>query len=249
MAGHSKWANTKHRKGRQDAKRGKLFSKLSRQITVAAKLGDPNPENNAGLALAVQKAKDASMPKDNIERAIQKAIGGGDGENYEAITYEGYGPAGVAVIVEALTDNRNRTASEVRHAFGKFGGSLGETGCVAWVFERQGHVVLAEGTDEEAAMLAAIEAGADDVDVDGSIITVRCQPTELASVRGALEGAGFGIEHSELVLEPKNTVELDEKHAATTLRLVEALEDLDDVQEVSANFDIPDSVLESVAGA
>ncbi len=248
MAGHSKWANIKHRKGRQDAKRGKLFSKLSRAITVAAKNGDPNPDHNPALALAVQKAKDVSMPKDNIERAIQKAVGGAEGDSFEEITYEGYGPNGVAVIVECLTDNRNRTASEVRHVFSKFGGSLGTSGCVAWVFDRIGQVVLAEGSDAEEAMLVAIDAGASDVVDEDGLVTVVTEPTDLASVRSVLEEQGLAVESAGLALQPKNTVELDESNARTALNLVDALEDLDDVQEVSANFEIADDVLAVVAG-
>jgi YebC/PmpR family DNA-binding regulatory protein len=249
MAGHSKWANIKHRKGRQDAKRGILFSKLSRAITVAAKQGLPDPDANATLAQAIQAAKDVSMPKDNIERAIAKAASAGEGENWESVTYEGYGPAGVAVIVECLTDNRNRTAAEVRHAFSKHGGSLGTAGCVAWSFDRLGEIGLADGSDEDEALMAAADAGADDVSSEDGAVVVTCEPTSLMAVRKALEDAGFTIERSELVLRPQNTVELDEGQARTALKLVDALEELDDVQKVFANADISDEVFEAVAGA
>jgi YebC/PmpR family DNA-binding regulatory protein len=249
MAGHSKWANIKHRKGAQDKKRGVLFSKLSRAITVAAKQGLPDPDANAALAQAIQAAKDQSMPKDNIERAIQKAAGAGEGDSYETVAYEGYGPAGVAVIAECLTDNRNRTAAEVRHAFSRHGGSLGTSGCVAWIFNRTGEIQLAPGSDEDEALMAAAEAGAEDVssDDDGTV-TVTCEPADLMQVRAALEESGFGVERSESVLRPSNTVELDEDGARKMLRLLDALEDLDDVQQVSANFEMSDAVMEAVAG-
>lgn len=248
MAGHSKWANIKHRKGAQDKKRGILFSKLSRAITVAAKQGDPNPDANAALAQAIQAAKDQSMPKDNIERAIQKAVGGVDGDSYELVVYEGYGPAGVAVIAECLTDNRNRTAAEVRHAFSRHGGSLGTSGCVAYLFSRIGEIQLADGADEDDALLAAADAGAEDVASDDGMVLVTCQPADLMAVRGVLEEAGFGVERSELVMQPSTSVELDESSARTALNLIDALEDLDDVQKVWANFDISDDVMSAVAG-
>lgn len=248
MAGHSKWANIKHRKGAQDKKRGVLFSKLSRAITVAAKQGLPDPDANAALAQAIQAAKDASMPKDNIERAVQKAVGGGEGDNYETVVYEGYGPNGVAIMCECLTDNRNRTAGEVRHAFSRNGGSLGTSGSVAYMFNRFGELQLSDGTDEDEALLAAADAGAEDVSSDDGVVIVTCDPGVLMQVRRALEDAGFTVERSEAVLRPANTVELDEETARKTLKLVDALEDLDDVQSVSANFEIPDEVLAVVAG-
>jgi YebC/PmpR family DNA-binding regulatory protein len=248
MAGHSKWANIKHRKGRQDKKRGVLFSKLSRAITVAAKQGIPDPDANAALAQAIQAAKDVSMPKDNIDRAIQKAVGAGEGDAYENVLYEGYGPAGVAVMCECLTDNRNRTAAEVRHAFSRNGGSLGTSGSVAYMFTRIGEIQLAEGADEDEALLAAADAGAEDVSGEGGAVIVTCDPGVLMQVRRTLEEAGFEVERSESVLRPATTVELDEEQARKTLRLVDALEDLDDVQTVSANFDMSEEVYAAVAG-
>jgi YebC/PmpR family DNA-binding regulatory protein len=249
MAGHSKWANIKHRKGAQDKKRGILFSKLSRAITVAAKEGGPDPESNASLAQAVQAAKDQSMPKDNIERAIAKAAGAGEADNFDVVLYEGYGPGGVAVMVECLTDNRNRTAAEVRHAFSRAGGSLGTDGSVAWMFDRVGEIQLAEGADEDEALLAAAEAGAEDVSSDDGIVIVTCSPGDLMAVRSALEAAAFAVERSESVLRPQNTIELDESALAKVIKLIDALEDLDDVQKVSANFEASDAAMEAVLGA
>lgn len=248
MAGHSKWANIKHRKGAQDKKRGMLFSKLSRAITVAAKTGLPDPDANAALAQAIQAAKDASMPKDNIERAVAKATGGADDASYENITYEGYGPNGVAIIVECLTDNRNRTAADVRHAFSRNGGSLGTTGCVAWMFERIGEIEISGGEDEDEVLLAAADAGADDVDSEDGTVIVSCEASALMPVRRALEEAGFAVERSEMVLRPENSISLDENDARKALRLVDSLEELDDVQQVSANFDLADDVLAAVMG-
>ena len=249
MSGHSKWSTIKRKKGAADAKRGQLFSKLSRAIIVAAKEGGPDPEANAALAAAVQKARDNSMPKDNIERAIQRATGGDDGESYEAITYEGYAPGGVAVYVTALTDNRNRTASDVRHVFSKNGGNLGEPGSVAWQFDRKG-VVLVEraGRDEETVMDAALEAGADDFEEDGSMWQITCDPGDFSALREALTGAGIAPASAELTMVPKETVAPDEGDARQILRLVDALEEVDDVQDVYANFDISEDVLEAVAG-
>jgi YebC/PmpR family DNA-binding regulatory protein len=251
VSGHSKWSSIKHKKGAVDAKRGKLFSKLTRAIIVAAKDGGPDPAGNLALQNAIEKAKAASMPKDNIDRAIAKGAGtDSDSAAYEAIVYEGYGPAGVAVIVEALTDNRNRTAGEVRHTFDKNDGNLGTSGAVAWLFERRGVVLVpADGTNEDELTLAAAEGGADDVSRDGSSFQVLCAATELASVREALEGAGFEIESAELTMLPKTTISVeDENEAKKILRLIDQLEENDDVQEVYANFDIPERVLESVAG-
>jgi len=249
LSGHSKWSSIKHKKGAADAKRGKLFSKLARSIIVAAKEGGGDALNNLARANAVEKAKSYSMPKDNIERAIAKGSGSGaDADAFEAIVYEGYGPEGVAVIVEALTDNRNRTASEVRHIFAKFGGNLGTTGAVAWQFERRGVVLVpAEGVDEDELFMAAAEGGAEDIDADGDVIQVTSAPEDLQALRGAIEAAGFPIESVELSMLPKNTVAVDDEGKAKQLmRLIEALEDDDDVQEVYANFDIPEQVLEAV---
>ena len=250
MSGHSKWSSIKHKKGAADAKRGQLFSKLSRAIIVAAKEGGPDPDGNLALQNAIEKARSYSMPKDNIERAIAKGSGAdADGASYETVVYEGYGPDGVAVLVEALTDNRNRTASEVRHAFTKHGGNLGTTGAVAWQFERRGVVVVAtEGADEDELVLVAAEAGADDVSLDGSSFVVTGAPESLTPVRQALETAGFAVESVELAMVPKSTVAVaDESTARRIVNLVEGLEDTEDVQDVYANFDIPEAVLEAVA--
>jgi len=250
MSGHSKWSSIKHRKGAADAKRGKLFSKLSRAIIVAAREGGPDPDGNATLATAIQKARDNSMPKDNIERAIARGAGGAsDGEAYETVTYEGYGPGGVAVYVEALTDNRNRTASEVRHVFAKNDGNLGTSGAVAWLFERKGVILVqAEGVDEDELMLAAAEGGAEDVVPEGSSFQVTCAPDDLAAVRAALDAAGIAVESAELTMLPKTTVAIEEEGTAKKLlRLMDALEENDDVQAVYANFDIPEGILEAVA--
>ena len=250
MSGHSKWSSIKHKKGAADAKRGKLFSKLTRAIIVAARDGGPDPAANLALQNAVEKARAASMPKDNIDRAIAKGAGtDSDAAAYETIVYEGYGPAGVAVIVEALTDNRNRTAAEVRHIFDKSGGNLGTSGAVAWLFERRGVVLVpADGVDEDELTLAAAEGGADDVTLDGSSFEVLCAVEQLASVREAIEAAGFAIDSAELTMLPKTTVAVeDESEAKKILRLMDQLED-DDVQDVYANFDIPERVLELVAG-
>jgi YebC/PmpR family DNA-binding regulatory protein len=251
MSGHSKWSSIKHKKGAADAKRGKLFTKLSRAIIVAAKEGGPDPSGNASLQNAIDKAKSYSMPKDNIERAIAKGAGTeADAAVFETVIYEGYGTDGVAVLVEALTDNRNRTASDVRHTFTKNGGNLGTTGSVAWLFERRGVVLVdADGADEDELMLAAAEGGADDLERDGSVFQVSAPPESLAAVREAIEGAGFAVESAEVSMIPKTTVEIAEESSAKKLvRLIEALEENDDVQDVWANFDIPEHVLEAVAG-
>jgi YebC/PmpR family DNA-binding regulatory protein len=250
LSGHSKWSSIKHKKGAADAKRGKLFSKLARSIIVAAKEGGGDPANNLALQNAIEKAKSYSMPKDNIERAIAKGAGEGtDAAAFESIVYEGYGPEGVAVIAEALTDNRNRTASEVRHIFAKFGGNLGTTGAVAWQFERRGVVLVpSDGVDEDELFLAAADAGADDVEQDAGVFQVTSAPESLAAVRGAIEAAGFAIDSAELSMLPKTTVAIDDESKAKQLiRLIDALEDNDDVQDVYANFDIPERVLEAVA--
>ena len=248
MSGHSKWSSIKHKKGAADAKRGKLFSKLARAIIVAAKEGGGDAANNLALQNAIEKAKSYSMPKDNIERAIAKGAGSdADGAAFETIVYEGYGPEGVAVIAEALTDNKNRTASDVRHIFAKFGGNLGSSGAVAWQFERRGVVlVAADGVDEDELFLAAADAGAEDLEADGDVFQVTSAPEHLAAVRGAIENAGFTVESAELSLLPKTTVAVDDEAKAKSLiRLIDALEDNDDVQEVYANFDIPEAVLEA----
>ena len=251
MSGHSKWSSIKHKKGAVDAKRGKLFSKLTRAIIVAAREGGADPAANLALQNAIEKARSYSMPKDNIERAIARGAGtSGDSEAFEHIAYEGYGPNGVAVIVEALTDNRNRTASDVRHVFTKNDGNLGTSGAVAWLFERRGVILVdAERFEEDDVVLAAADGGADDVTQDGSSFQVTTAPESLTGVREALEGAGIEVDSAETTMIPKTTVELgDETAARKTLRLIDALEDLDDVGEVYANFDIPEHLLEAVAG-
>jgi YebC/PmpR family DNA-binding regulatory protein len=250
MSGHSKWSSIKHKKGAADAKRGKLFSKLSRAIIVAAREGGPDPEGNATLATAIQKARDNSMPKDNIERALARGAGAStDGESYETVTYEGYGPGGVAVYVEALTDNRNRTAAEVRHVFTKHDGNLGTSGAVAWLFERKGFLIVpADSVGEDDVMLAAADGGAEDVELDGSSFQVTSAPDDFTAVRTALESAGIEVESAELTMLPKTTIAIgDEGTAKKLLRLMDALEENDDVQAVYANFDIPEGMLEAVA--
>ena len=249
MAGHSKWANIQHRKGRQDKVRAKLFSKLSKEITVAAKMGDPDPDKNPRLRLAVKEARSQSMPKDNIERAIKKASGG-EGEDYEEIRYEGYGPNGVAVIVETMTDNRNRTASTVRSTFTKNGGNLGETGSVGFMFDRKGEVSYpADVGDADTVMMAAIEAGAEDVESseDGHIIW--CADTDLNEVATALEKELGESEHTKLVWKPTTTTELDLDGMQSLMRLVDALEDDDDVQRVTTNFEASDEVMAQLEDA
>ncbi len=243
MAGHSKWANIQHRKGRQDAVRAKLFSKLSKEITVAAKMGDPDPDKNPRLRLAVKEAKAASMPKDNIERAIKKSLGG-EAESYEEIRYEGYGPNGVAVIVEAMTDNRNRTASNVRSTFSKNGGNLGETGSVAFMFDRKGQVVYPAAVgDGDTVLMAAIDAGAEDVESSEDGHVIWCADTDLAAVSTALEAELGEAESTRLVWKPQTVTELDLDGARALFKLIEALEDDDDVQNVTANFEVTDEVM------
>ncbi|MEM9318757.1 MAG: YebC/PmpR family DNA-binding transcriptional regulator [Pseudomonadota bacterium] len=247
MAGHSKWANIQHRKGRQDAARSKLFSKLAKEITVAAKMGDPDPDKNPRLRLAVKEAKGQSVPKDVIDRAIKKSLGG-EGENYEEVRYEGYGPSGVALIVEAMTDNRNRTASTVRSTFGKNGGNLGETGSVAFMFDRKGQVSYpTDAGDADTVMMAAIEAGAEDVDSTEDGHVIWCMDTELNDVSNALEAELGESESTKLVWRPTTTTELGLEDAQKLMKLIEALEDDDDVQNVTANFEISDEVMEQLS--
>jgi YebC/PmpR family DNA-binding regulatory protein len=248
MSGHSKWSSIKHKKGAADAKRGKLFTKLARAITVAARDGGGDPDGNPALATAVQKARDASMPKDNIQRAIDRGTGAGsDGAAIEQIVYEGYGPGGAAVLVEALTDNRNRASAEIRFAFTKHGGSLGEPGSVAWIFEKKGAVVVDGSRYGEDDVLAAIDAGAEDVREDGEELRIICEPSDLSAVRAALEGAGVEIQSATVATEPKSTVEVKGHDAERLLKLLDDLDDQDDVDEVFANFDIPEDVLEKLA--
>ena len=248
MSGHSKWSSIKHKKGAADAKRGKLFSKLARAIIVAARDGGGDPEHNPTLATAIQKARDASMPKENIQRAIDRGTGAGaDGAAIERILYEGYGPGGVAILVEALTDNRNRASAEIRFAFSSHGGSLGEPGSVAWIFEKKGAIVVDGSRYGEDDVIVAIDAGAEDVREDGEQLRVLCDPSDLSAVREALEASGVEIESAGLATEPKSTVEVKGHEAEQLLKLLDALDEQDDVDEVFANFDIPEDVLEKLA--
>jgi YebC/PmpR family DNA-binding regulatory protein len=250
MSGHSKWSTIKRQKGANDARRGAVFTKIAREISVAARSGGGDPDANYRLRLAMDKARAVNMPQDNIKRAIEKATGGGEGEIYEEITYEGYGPGGVALLVEAATDNRNRTAAEVRSVFTKAGGQLAGTGAVAWQFSPRGLISIAsKGKAADEIALAAIDAGADDVDTsDSEIVEVYTDPADLQAVRTALEGGGWAVESAENAMIAKNLVELDAGRARQNLRLVEALEELEDVQRVSANFDIPEDIFAEVAG-
>ena len=251
MSGHSKWSSIKHKKAATDAKRGQLFTKLARAITVAAREGGGDPEANYPLAAAIEKARGYSMPKDNIQRAIDRGTGeGGGSEQIERVTYEGYGPAGVAVLVEALTDNRNRTSAEVRHAFDKHDGSLGEPGSVAWQFEKRG-VVLVDGERySEDDLIGAIDAGADDVAEDGDVLKVTSDPSTLTAVRAALEAGGVEVQSAEVTMEPNAVVEVSQEGEARQLmRLMDALDDHDDVESVHANFDIPEALLEELEAA
>jgi YebC/PmpR family DNA-binding regulatory protein len=243
MAGHSKWANIQHRKGRQDAVRSKLFSKLAKEITVAAKLGDPDPEKNPRLRMAVKEAKSVSVPKDVIDRAIKKSQGG-DADSYDEIRYEGYGPGGVAVIVEAMTDNRNRTASTVRSTFAKCGGNLGETGSVSFMFERKGQVTYHVSVgDEDTVMMAALEAGAEDVESSEDGHAIFCADTDLNEVSSALEAQLGESESAKLIWLPQTTTELDLEGMEKLMKLIDTLEDDDDVQRVTANFEVSDEVI------
>ncbi len=250
MSGHSKWSTIKRQKGANDARRGALFTKVAREIAVAARQGGGDPDANYRLRLAIEKARSVNMPADNVRRTIEKATGGGDAEQFEEIVYEGYGPGGVAMLVETTTDNRNRTAAEIRSVFTKAGGQLAGSGAVAWQFEPRGVIsVLATGLDADEVALGAIDAGADDVDTsDPERIEVYTTPGELERVRVALEGAGVAVESAESAMIAKQTVALDSDHARKALRLVDLLEDLEDVQRVTANFDIPEDVFAEVAG-
>ncbi len=246
MSGHSKWASIKHKKAATDAKRGQLFTKLARAITVAAREGGGDPDSNFTLAAAVEKAKGYSMPKDNIQRAIDRGAGAGGGdEQIERVVYEGYGAGGAAILVETLTDNRNRTGSDVRNAFDKHRGSLGEPGSVAWQFEKKGVILVNADRYGEEDLLAAIDAGADDVAADGDLLKVTTEASGLTAVRGALEQAGVEIESAELTMEPNSIVEVEgEAEARALVKLMETLDDHDDVEAVHANFDIPEKLLE-----
>jgi YebC/PmpR family DNA-binding regulatory protein len=247
VSGHNKWSTIKHKKGAADAKRGKLFSRLIKELTIAAREGGGDPEGNPRLRTAVATAKAANMPKDNIERAIKRGTGEIAGASYEELSYEGYTPGGAAVLVEVLTDNKNRAASEVRHVFSKYGGNLGEPGSVAWMFSQKGVIAFdKENADEEQVMEIALEAGADDVDGEGDTIEVTCAPGDLETVKAAFDEQGLAYESAEVSKVPQSLIELDQKSAPSTMKLMEALDDLDDVQRIWSNFDISDEVMESL---
>jgi YebC/PmpR family DNA-binding regulatory protein len=248
MSGHSKWSSIKHQKGAKDARRGKLFAKLIRAIEIAARTGGANPDGNPTLADAIQKAKDNSVPNDTIDRAVKRGAGGTEGQQLELVTYEGYAPGGVAVLIEALTDNRNRTASAIRHAFAKGGGSMAEAGAVSYLFSRKGQItILDEGVDEDRVMEVALEAGAEDVESADGGFTVTTAPGDLRAVRAAFDAAGIAYQSAEVTMVPSLSVPLDRDGAVKVLRLLDAVEDLDDVQDVYANFDIPDDIMAEVS--
>ncbi len=246
MAGHSKWAQIKHKKAHADAKKGRLFTKIVKEISVAARLGGGDPEGNPRLRLAIEKAKEVNMPSENIKRAIMKGTGELPGVSYEEYSYEGYGPGGVAVLIEVLTDNKNRTVSELRHLMSKHGGSLGEAGCVAWMFEKKGYILVEKGNvDEDTLMSVALDAGAEDMknDPKEDNYEVITRPEDLNSIKESIESAGISVSLAEITMLPKSYVTLDEKNSEQMMRLIEALEDHDDVQNVYANFDIPEEVM------
>ncbi len=249
MSGHSKWASIKHKKAIVDSRRGAQFSKLTRAITVAARDGGGDPDGNPPLDLAIRKAKEASMPKENIERAIAKGTGaGGEADAIEAVLYEGYGPGGVAVLVEALTENRNRTGADVRHIFSKNGGNLGEPGSVAYLFDKKGTIVIDSAKYSEEDLMAAVDAGAEDIFTDEGVFEVVAEPAQFSHVREALEGAGVEMESAEMLYRPSSTVPVEDAQAGRLMRLIDALEENDDVSAVHANFDVSSDVLERVAG-
>jgi len=248
MSGHSKWSTIKHQKGAKDAKRGKLFAKLIRAIEVAARSGGANPDGNATLADAIQKAKDNSVPNDTIDRAVKRGAGDVGGQQLDLVTYEGYAPGGVAILVEALTDNRNRTAADIRHVFTRGGGSIADAGSVAYLFSRRGQLVVpGDGADEDRIMEVALEAGAEDVEPGEAGFTVTTAPGDLRTVRAAFDQAGIAYDSAEVTMVPSMSVPLERDAAVRVLRLLDALEDLDDVQDVYANFDIPDDVMAEVS--
>ena len=248
MSGHSKWHSIKHKKAVVDARRGQQFTKLARAITVAAREGGGDPDGNAALALAIQKARDASMPKDNIERAIAKGTGAGaDTEQIETVLYEGYGPGGVALLIEALTDNRNRTGAEIRHAFSKHGGSLGEPGSVSYLFDKRGVIVVDASRYDEDDLMVAIDAGAEDIGLDEDVFEVVTDPVDLPHVRAALEAAGVQMDSADVAQRPRSRVPVEEADAGKLMKLIDALEELDDVSSVDANFDVDAGVLERIA--
>ncbi|MBM7868055.1 YebC/PmpR family DNA-binding transcriptional regulator [Heliobacterium gestii] len=254
MSGHSKWANIKHKKAKVDAQKGKVFTKVGRELIVAARQGGADPNSNFRLKIAIQKAKENNMPNDNIQRAIQRGAGGAEGTNYEELTYEGYGPGGVAIMIEAMTDNRNRTAGEIRHLFSKSGGNLGETGCVSWIFEPKGVIRLdaspeasGKAVEEDELMLVALDSGALDIAMEEDEAEVYTLPEELETVRQALVDAGYALLSAESTLVPQNTMEVTDKEvAAKLIKLMDALEDHDDVQNAYANFDIDDDMMDQI---
>jgi len=249
VSGHSKWHSIKHKKGAADAARGKLFARLCREVEVAARTGGGDPDSNATLRTKVQKARDASVPKDNIENAIKRWAAELEGVQYESLNYEGYAPNGVAVLVECLSDNRNRTGSEIKNIFSRNGGSLAEPGAVSWQFERKGVIMTAPGASEDDVMLVALDAGAEDIAEQGGTFTITTPPSDVLTVRAALEEAGIAIESADTTMIASNSIQLaDEGSAKQVLRVIDALEDHDDVQGVYANFDIPEDVLEAVMG-
>jgi YebC/PmpR family DNA-binding regulatory protein len=249
MSGHSKWASIKHKKAVVDQRRGQHFTKLARAVTVAAKEGGGDPAGNSALALAIQKARDASMPKDNIERAIAKGTGAGaDAESWESVMYEGYGPGGVALLIDALTDNRNRTGADVRHLLGKHGGNLGEPGSVAYLFDKRGVIVVDASKYGEDDLMVAIDAGAEDIALDEDVYEVITEPSDFTAVRSALDEAGIEIESADVTQRPKTRVQLEETDAAKLMKLIDALEENDDVGEVHANYDVSAEILEKIAG-
>lgn len=248
MSGHSKWAQIKRQKGVTDAKRGQLFTKLGREIAVAAREG-ADPAANSRLRIAIQRARDANMPLDTIDRAIKRAAGAGEGATFQEVTYEGYGPSGVAIMVEALTDNRNRAAAEIRSVFNRNGGNLGESGSVGWLFDRRGQITVeADGKDPDEIALEVIDAGAEDVQVDGDVLDVYTDPAHVEALRNQLETSGLKVVSSEVAMVPKTTVALDQHAAEQTFRLIERLEELDDVQNVYSNSEVPDEVAAAIAG-
>lgn len=242
MAGHSKWSNIKHRKAAQDAKRGQAFTKVARQIVMAVKEGGPDPETNFRLRLAIDRARQINMPNDNIERAINRGVGNTDGDNFEEIIYEGYGPHGVAIMMQVLTDNRNRTAGEVRHALSKAGGNLGESGCVSWMFEQKGLIAIEQNTaspvDEDELMMQALEAGAEDIQLEEDVFKILTAPNDFNQVKQALEAEGYQFLVAEVSMVPKNTISISEEAGEQIEKLIDSLEDLDDVQEVYTNYEI-----------
>jgi len=248
MSGHSKWSSIKHKKKLMDARKGKIFTKLIREITVAARIGGGDPDKNPRLRAAIAAAKAENMPKENIERSIKRGTGELEGVSYEEASYEGYGPGGVAVLVDCLTDNRNRTVAELKHTFERYGGSLGEPGCVSWVFEKKGILTIdADKIDEDKLLEIALEAGAEDVRSSGSQFEVIVDPSDFETVKKAIEDAGVSYNLAEVTMIPKTTVKLDGKKAEQMLNLMQALDDLDDVSHVYANFDIPDELMEAMA--